>query len=207
MRSCLIKHKMWGMLFFSAFLLSCTTAKPIMEWKDPGYSGGPFDNILIVGMSNQETVRRTFENLFVDRLQKVNVQATASFAVMPAEARPSEENIRKVISDIKFDSVLVTHLVAVEAEDIYHPPAYRMAPYGGFYGYYRYVGGYVYEPGYYTRHEQFRLETNLYDVKTEQLVWSMQSETVNPSSEKALFEAKIKTVVDHLKKQNLIVGE
>jgi hypothetical protein len=175
-----------------------------MEWKDPDYASGPFDNILIVGMSNQETVRRTFENAFVDRLQKENVRANPSFAVMPAETRPTEESIKAVIADLRFDSVLVTHLVGVEAKDVYTPPTYRRHPYRGFYGYYGHVRGYVYEPGYTTRHQRYKLETNLYDANTEQLVWSMQSETMNPSSEKALIEAKIKTVVERLKQQNLI---
>jgi hypothetical protein len=199
----LTKHGAWGLLL-SVMLISCTTAKPIMEWRDPGYVGEPFDNLLIVGMSNQETVRRTFENAFVNHLQNDNVNATASFAVMPTEARPSEESIKAIISEIKFDSVLVTHLVGVEEKEVYQPPTYRMAPYRGFYGYYGHVGGYVYEPGYYTRHERFKLETNLYGTQTEELVWSMQSETIDPRSEKALIEAKIKTVIDHLKQQKLI---
>lgn len=199
--------KIWSLFFLTAVLTSCTTAKPILEWRDPGYAGGPFDNILIVGISNQETVRRTFENSFVDRLQKNNVKATASFAVMTAEARPSEENIKAVISDIKFDSVLITHMVGVEEKEVYHPPTYRMDPYRGFYSYYGHVGRYAYEPGYYSRYERFKLETNLYDTQTEQLVWSMQSETINPNSEKALIEAKIKTVVERLKLQKLISAE
>ena len=207
MRSLSTIYKDWGPLLIAVILLSCTTAKPIMEWKDPGYMGGPFDNILIVGLSDQVTVRRLFENTFVDQLQEKNIKATPSFAVMPQEVRPSEESIKAIISEIKFDSVLVTHLVGVEEKEVYHPPSYSMAPYGGFYGYYGYVGGYVYEPGYYTRYDRFRLETNLYDVKTEKLVWSMQSESLNPSSEEALIKAKIKTVIDRLQDQKLIAGQ
>lgn len=189
----------------AAVVSACTTAKPVMEWRDPSYAGGPFDTILIVGISNQETVRRTFENTFVDRLGKDNIKATASFALMPADVRPSEENIKAVISDIKFDAVLITHLVGVTEKEIYHPPTVHMEPYnGGFYGYYGYVGGYVYEPGYYSRYERVKLETNLFDTQTEQLVWSMQSETMNPNSEKELIAAKIKTVVERLKFQKLI---
>lgn len=198
-----IKHGAWGLLLL-VILISCTTAKPIMEWRDPSYIGDPFENILIVGMSDQETVRRTFENTFVNELQRYNVSAAASFAVMPTEVRPSEESIKAIISDIKFDSVLVTHLVGVEEKEVYQPPTYGVAPYGGFYGYYGHVGSYIYEPGYYTRHERFKLETNLYDTQTEELVWSMQSETIDPSSEKALIEAKIKTVIEQLKQQELI---
>jgi hypothetical protein len=196
--------KIWGLIIVAAALAACTTAKPTKEWRDPSYSGGTFDNILIVGLSHKETVRRAFENTFVDRLGEDKIKATASFALMPAETRPSEESIKAVIADIKFDSVLVTHLVGVTEKEVYHPAAYRMDTNRGLYDYYGYVGGYVYEPGYYTRHKRVKLETNLFDTQTERLVWSMQSETMDPNSEKELIDAKIRIVIKKLKSQQLI---
>lgn len=194
-----------GGILLAIMLTACTTAKPVAEWRDPDYAGGTFDQILIVGVSEQVTIRRAFENTFVDRLKERNVDATASFAVMPGDSRPSEENIRALIADIRFDAVLITHLIGVEEEQVYSPPSYHMAPYyGGMYGYYNRIGAYAYEPGYYTRHERFRLETNLYDTRTEALVWSIQSETVDPGSEQQLIDAKIKTVVERLSAQKLI---
>jgi hypothetical protein len=196
--------KLLSFVLLAAVLTACTTAKPTMEWRDQSYSGGPFDNILIVGIANQVTVRRTFENTFVERLAEDNIKATASFALMPAETKPSVESIKAVISDIKFDSVLVTHMVGVKETETYHPGLYLTDTDRGLYDYYNYVGGYVYEPGYYTKHKLVKLETNLYDAKTEQPVWSMQSETMNPNSEKGLIEAIIKAVVKHLEEQKLI---
>ncbi|MBC2710303.1 MAG: hypothetical protein HGJ94_04680 [Desulfosarcina sp.] len=195
----------WYLVLLAAVVAACTTAKPIAEWRNQDYTGGPFDNILIVGVSDQVTVRRAFENTFLDRLQEEKIKATPSFAIIPGETRPTEENIKAVIKDIKFDSVLITHLVGVEEKEVYHPSTYYTAPYyRGFYGYYGHVGSYVYEPEYYSRHKLVKLETNLYDVRTEMLVWSMQSETMNPSSEQKLIDAKIKTVVKRLKAQKLL---
>ena len=45
MKSSLFKHKLWGMLFWSVLFFSCTTAKPIMEWKDPGYAGAAWTSV------------------------------------------------------------------------------------------------------------------------------------------------------------------
>jgi hypothetical protein len=205
-RTWLKRSGLFPLLIIIALIGACTTTKPTLEWRDQNYAGGSFDNILIVGVADQETVRRSFENTFVEQLGKENTKATASFAVMPPDARPTEENIRSTIAEIKFDSVLFTHLVGVEEEDVYHPPSYSTHPYRGMYGYHGYVRGYVYEPGYYTRHQTVRLETILYDTETEQIVWSMQSETLNPNSEKALIDAKIKAVIQRLKSQGLIGG-
>ena len=196
--------KMMNLLLLIAVSTACTAAKPTLEWRDPSFAGGTFDNMLIVGISNQETVRRAFENTFVDRLQENKVKATASFALMPAETRPSEESVKAVIADIKFDSVLVTHLVGVKEKEVYHSGVYRNDTYRGFYDYYGDVGAYVYEPGYYTRHKLVKLETNLYDTESERLVWSMQSESMDPNSEKSLIDAKIELVIKKLKAQKLI---
>jgi hypothetical protein len=204
MKDMSMQLRILGLLFLAAALAACTTAKPTLEWRDQSYSGGAFDNILIVGISNQVTTRRTFENTFVDRLAEDKINATASFALMPAETRPSAESIKAIISDIKFDAVLVTHMVGVKETETYHPGIYLMDTNRGFYDYYDYVGGYVYEPGYYTKHKLVKLETNLYDAKTEQIVWSMQSDTINPNSDKDLIDAKIKTVIKRLKEQKLI---
>jgi len=199
------KQSIWCLIVFAAVVAACTTAKPIAEWRNRAYTGGPFENILIVGISDRVTSRRAFENSFVDRLGEEQIKATAAFAVMPENARPTEENIRAVIEDIHFDAVLTTHLVGVDEKEIYQPVAYRPAPYyRSFYGYYGRVGGYVYEPGYYRRQTNVRLETNLYDTRSEALVWSMQSETIDPGSIQKLIDAEIKSVVKRLKAHRLL---
>ena len=148
----------WYLIGVAAVFAACTTAKPIAEWRNNAYTDGPFDNILIVGISDQVTSRRAFENNFVDRLGEARIKATAAFAVMPENARPTEENIKAVIKDIRFDAVLITHLVGVDEKKVYQPVTYRPAAYyDSFYGYYNHVGGYVYEPGYYRRHTYVKL--------------------------------------------------
>ena len=188
------------LIFFIAILVACTTTKPTTEWRDKSYAGGTLNNLLIVGIADRVTARRAYENTFVDRLNDEKIKATAAFAIMPENAQPTEANIKAVIKDIRFDAVLVTHLVGVDEKTVYRPGVYR----DSFYGYYGHVGGYVYQPGYYTRHKLVRLETNLYDTRTEKLIWSMQTETMDPASDQNLIDSKIKTVVKRLKAQGLL---
>jgi hypothetical protein len=193
---------MLAWLSMLTMLIGCTTAKPIAEWRDATYQGGPFNNILIVGVSGHESIRRTFEETFVSHLRDAQVNAVASFDAIPGEARPTKDSIKAAIEGKTIDAVLITHLVGVDRKQIYHPPTYS----GGFYGYYGYVGGYAYNPGYVSNQKTVKLETNLYDASSDKLVWSMQSATINPSNEKKLIEAKIKTVVKRLKAQQLLAA-
>ena len=49
-----------------------------------------------------------------------------------------------------------------------------------------------------------RLETNLYDVGSGELVWSGQSETFDPDSFKDGIDSVTRAVADRLSQENLI---
>jgi hypothetical protein len=75
----------------------------------------------------------------------------------------------------------------------------------GFYDHYGYSYNYVtYDPGYSVTRTNFRLDTNLYDVKTEKVLWSGVSQTMNPKSDNKLIDDVIKVVMNALKKNGLV---
>jgi len=183
---------------------ACTSTRAVIEWRDNAFAGGPFHNMLIIGMSRDVTARRAYEDTFVKSLAEVKVGALSSASVIPPGVKISRESVSAAIAGKNIDSVLVTRLVGVQQKEIYHPPTYTPAPYSyGLYGYYGHVS-FMYEPGYVSTHELVRLESNLYDVKTEKLVWSTQTETMDPGSTTQLVNEKIKTVIAQLRKQKLI---
>ena len=113
------------------------------------------------------------------------------------------------------DAVLVTHLVAVKEEEVYRPsmdyaPMYGGGYYGGYgyrgglYSYHPHVTTYVQRPGYYTTYESYTIETNLYDVETEELVWSARSNSFAPESVDEVIVDLTKLLIDDLKQNNLI---
>lgn len=58
--------------------------------------------------------------------------------------------------------------------------------------------------GAYRTHTFVNLETNLYDAKTEKLIWSGKSETWNPESDAKLLDEVIKAVIKDLKRKGVI---
>jgi hypothetical protein len=48
------------------------------------------------------------------------------------------------------------------------------------------------------------LDTNLYDVSTEKLIWSAISETFVEGSDEKLIKELIKLITDNLSKQNVL---
>ena len=195
-----------GSVLLVAALAACTTTKKVAEWRDEGYTGGAFDNILVIGIAKENSVRRMFESDVVAELKARNVTAIPSFSIMPSVQKISKESVKAAIAGKNVDAVFVTHLVGVDEQEVYYPPTYTptMGPSYGYYGYYSRVYDYVYEPGYYQKYKVVKIETNLYNVATEKLVWSMQSQTVDPNIEEQLVKDNIKVFIEGLSGQGLI---
>ena len=70
--------------------------------------------------------------------------------------------------------------------------------------YYPHVNTYVHQPGYYTTHETYTLETNLYDVESEELVWSARSRTFAPESVSEVIVDLTKLLLNDLQDKDLI---
>ena len=193
------------LVFVTVLFAACATTTPVVEWRSPEFKEASFDDILIIGVSNDNAARRSFEDTFVAELKKLGVTAVSSHSIMSEGQKISKENVEAAIKGKKIDAVLVTHLVGVDTRESYTPPTYRPTPMmGGYYGHYSHVYTYVYEPGYYTRYKVVKLETNLYDTTTSKLVWSTQSESVDADNVKKLIDSKIKATIKQLKKQKLI---
>jgi hypothetical protein len=62
----------------------------------------------------------------------------------------------------------------------------------------------VHRPGYYTTHETYTLETNLYDVESEELVWSARSRSFAPESVSEVIIDLTKLLINDLSEKNLI---
>ncbi len=189
-------------------LISCAATKLTHVWTDEAYHGAPFSDVLVVGVSDQERIRRSFEDKFVKQLKKIGIEAVASVAVIPSDKKLEKEAIASAVEKSEVDAVLIIHLLGVDKEEIYHPPStyYHPAPYyyGGYYGYYGNVYSYVHSPGYYTDNVKVLLETNMYEVDTEKLIWSGKSETLDPKSKKEVIDSVIKVVIKNLQKNKLL---
>jgi hypothetical protein len=60
------------------------------------------------------------------------------------------------------------------------------------------------QPAQYTTSVRVGLETKLYDVGTEKLIWAVLSKSANPKSKMKLFDAVIEALVRDLKKNKLL---
>ncbi|MDB4575789.1 hypothetical protein N9112_02395 [bacterium] len=197
-----------GMLITAIFLTACANTKISQSWVEPGNKRS-YDDILIIGIAQSEQNRRAYESHFVESLRAVGTEAEASYKLIKSNEQIDRDTVKKAIAGMDITAVLVTHMVAVDEETIYRPtmdymPMYGGGYYGGLYSYYPHVNSYVSRPGYYTTHETYTLETNLYDVESEELVWSARSRTFSPESVQEVIVDLTKLLIDDLQEKNLL---
>ena len=190
-------------VIFIFLIVGCAATKLKQTSMDESYRGKLLSNILVIAVTDKQDSRRAFERHFVTLLKATGVKSVSSVNAIPipADQKLEKEAILKAVQKFGNDAVIVSHLVGVEKTEVYNP-----APrsYTGFYGYYDNVYGHVHGRGYYSTTSIVRLETNLYDVKSEKLVWSGKSETWNPATDKQLNEEVVKEVIKELQKNKLL---
>ena len=160
-------------------IASCASTTLVNQWRASDYRGGPFGNILVIGISDQEGIRRTFEDVFADKLRERGVAAVPGHRQLPSTGKADEQTLLKAVRDSAADGVLMTRVVGVDTETRYIPGYIGMWPSPGFYGYYASAWAY-YEPPRLEQYKIVTLETNLWDMRTKSLVWSGTTKTLQP---------------------------
>lgn len=199
------------------FAVSCSpSTKIIGSWTGPNTPTEPYKSIFVTGITDNLVARQAFENDIDSQLEARKVTAVSSFDIIPPGFKATEANKEAVLNAIReggSDAILTVALLDQTSETRYVPGTTMYSPmgyggyYGRFYGYYSYYNPVMYDPGYYSTDKKYYLEMNLYDAKTETLVWSAQSETTNPSSIETFSRTFSEMVVNRLIKDGLISGK
>lgn len=183
------------MFTYPAFLLSfiltsCSSTSEISTWKDKSYSGN-VKNVLIIVVAEKPGIRRVFEREYMMQLKNRGVNAVPSYEIIPADKMMDKDTILSKIKGMGIDSVLVTSLVSKTRITTYHP---------GWYGHYSNAYGRKFTD------DIVNLETNLYDVKSEKMIWSILSETTIMQGESSFKKIQpfVETILKNLSENNLI---
>lgn len=161
------------------FLAACSSATKVVEqWADPEFNG-KLKNILVLSLNQSTDSRRVFENGFLLELTNRKIQAKASYTLLPDYESLDKETVKAAIAGSSIDGVIVLRPVKVTKEDRHVQAQSEGTRYDEFYAY---VGEYrpTYD-SYTTLDTVVHLETNLYVVKGEQLIWTGKTETFNPT--------------------------
>ena len=203
------------MLAFSALAFAaCGANRSSMthSWVDPAHDRRPIEKVLVIGIAAEPPTRRIFETKLSEILEASGVTAIPSFSVMPDLGKPADkagarEIVLAAVTKSGADAVAITHLVSAESVHRWIEGTTYVVPYtqygnvyGGYYNTYQVMSS----PDRLVEDKTYVIETNLYDVATEKLLWTGISETLNPKSAVTGIESVGKLIVSTLRSEGLI---
>src|ERR1700712_2233972 len=174
------------------FFASCSNSARIEKtWRDPEVTVdmSKLNKVLVVALLKNETNRRVAEDQLVAMLKGKGV---ASYTYLDVGKPNEDENkIKQKMENDGFDGAIVMRLADVDKDVKYVPGSFNNFPvyYGRFWGYYRNSWANNYQPGYYENTKKYTVETNIYSLKRDKLVWSGLTSTVDPENAEKLMHA------------------
>ena len=185
------------------------------SWINPSAKGKPVSgkSVFIASLSRSIEVRNTLEDALAKAATERNIPAVKSTSYFTPDfyqTTPSRELLLSRIAKTGAGTIMTVALIDKESETRYVPGSAGYAPfpnyrwYGGFYSYYNYWRGTFYEPGYYVTDKTYFMETNIYDAKTDELIWSAQSQTVNPGTIQRFAKEYPKILIERMISDGLL---
>ncbi len=199
-------------------LYSCSASTSINgSWKKSAYAGKKFNKIMIVAIHKELVVRSIVEKAIVSRFKENKIQSSSGSEVIDFDklqkgddgklTDQSKEYLKTLFKNNNTDGVLVLALKDVKESEHYVPGTVTYTPYMGyysFYGFYNANYSMMTTPGYYEKTTQVFLVSNLYDAASEELLWSAQSETYNPSTLKEFASSYANGVVTEMLESGVV---
>ena len=170
-------------IFISIALYGCAPTSKITKligtWKYDQYTGGYLDKLMVVGKPRMDIYRPQYENYIAKALSKRKIEVIPSYTVIPEMDDLNKDSIKKAANESGVKAVLVTKVVGVDEQDVLFKQNvshdYIATPYG------MRMSPYMSGPRI-VKSAKVRLETGLFEVESEKLIWAATSAIMNPDS-------------------------
>jgi hypothetical protein len=164
--------------------------------------------ILVFAVLENYLIRQDFEDEMARLLAKSGVEGVKSYMVLPPRNELMEGELKQRIKEMNFDGVLVIRPKAVrkETEEVVTGGIYVPPPgYYNFWPYWNMASGQFYATSsYLSENTIVRAEFNLYDAKTEKLIWNGETDTLYSKDYGKLGKDYANTLVKQLKRDKVI---
>ena len=193
-----------AVLAIAVVACSGSSSRMIPTHMEASHVGKPIKDVLIIAIIDNQEIRTILEKHFKDWLNAKGVEAIISADVLAVEmgAKLEKEAIVEIVDKYENDAILITHVVGMEVSEVFSRD--RPQYFYNYYGFYNYGLSYVTWPTIYGEKVQFSLETGLYDVTTESLIWAGESQIKNPKTTGLAIGQVVEMVINELEKNGLL---
>lgn len=197
---------------------ACSRATTVEgAWVEGVPRSQPFTNVLVIGVTADYNTRCRFERALVAKLRSSAVQATASCSHMNPDDELTKAAVVPLVAKLGVDGVvstqLVTHNISFEetgsadtrGRGFYKPTEFGYADswYGTF-GVPVVYGEFVAQQTSLTLQRDVTVHSNVYDVRSEALVYGIETRTENQETQPDVLAALSGAIAGRLREAGLV---
>ncbi|HET7845793.1 MAG TPA: hypothetical protein VFL14_16685 [Xanthomonadales bacterium] len=183
-------------------LAACgSSTKVAKTWKDPDTQKLACTKTLVYFPSQLATLRAIVEDRIVERM-KTGVPARSVISTQVAKNRDA---LKARVEQLGFDCAVIVRFAGVDSKETYvtdYDAPY--SSYGGFYAYYGTAWTIGWGPGYVTEEKTLTLDTNVYDIARDRMVWTGRSRSVKAEQAEDLVGDLVDEVAAAMRRDGLI---
>lgn len=192
--------------------IGCADVRITHSWQSSSTTQNRFNKIIVVGLftNKDRALREQMETHLQGDLQSLGFNAVSAIKLYGPTSfeQTNEEAFLSKIQGDGIDAALTIVLLDRKKEKHYVPGRVYFSP---FYSYHTRFGPYwgimydrIYSPGYYQSTTKYFWESNIYDLKTKQLIYSVQTESFDPDEATALAHQYGKVIINDIKAKNIL---
>jgi hypothetical protein len=159
--------------------------------------------VAAIVISNDDSLRVAGEESLVRELSARGMQAVATYRIAPKEELRRVETAKPWFEKAGVEGVVAVRPITSDTRMTYTPSIWLTPNYSTFWGYYGYGWSSVFVPGSAQKETVVVVETTIYSLSRNQLLWAAVSETRNPRDLRAFVDELVKESVKEMQKQGL----
>jgi len=190
-------------------LAGCATTTFTSTWHAPGTAPlNPIGKtVAAVFVTRDEGKRRAGEDTLAADLTRRGANGVAAYTLIPNDQRGDAEEARAKLKAAGCNGAVIMRVVGRDQQINYSPGMSMPMYYGGFGPYWGYGWGAVYEPGYLTTDTIVSVETLVYGLKEDKLLWAGTSRTTNPGKLDDFIREVAEAAAKEMQKQGLLAAQ
>ncbi len=178
-------------------------------YRAPATEGGNFAGRKVVALviADDESLRMSAEESLARLLTARGLKATAAWRMIPREELRDKDKVRRWFEQIGVEGAVVLRPIQMERTVTEYAPQWTTSYYNNFWGYYGTYGyGVVaaYEPAHKSVDTIVVVETLVYNVTRDVLLWAAVSQTNDPKSMDAYMKQLVSDVAKEMQKAGLV---
>jgi len=197
-------------LVLASILSGCSSTRYEATWSDPSASPITLSGQKVAAFyfGGTETTRRAAEDVLARELSARGAQGIAGYTLLPGKEPADPLAARQRLQQAGVEGAVTMRVVGRDKETTYVPGSAYAVPVGyrSMWGYWGTGWGYAYEPGHYTQNQVVYIESNVYSIADEKLVWSSRTKTYNPANVKDVVDEIVDQSVAEMKRKGVITG-